>query len=86
MPVFPWRAGYLSDVGIKGVPVCRRTGTPCELGPVAPPESWIRARGNRIEPLTGSAEQWAAECGIVLAAPPTVELATIDAQTIEDDT
>lgn len=56
-----------------------------EHGPVAPPTSWIRECGNRIEPLTGSAERWADECGIQLAPLADIELATIEAQTIETD-
>jgi hypothetical protein len=45
-----------------------------ELGPIAPPDSWVRRCANQIEPLTGSGEQWAAECGIKLAKPPGVEV------------
>ncbi|MGH2878027.1 MAG: hypothetical protein ACRDK4_00235 [Solirubrobacteraceae bacterium] len=43
-----------------------------ELGPIAPPESWVRARGNHIDPLTGSGQQWAEECRIRLAQPPSI--------------
>ena len=28
------------------------------------PTAWVRKCANQIEPLTGSGEQWAAECGI----------------------
>jgi hypothetical protein len=55
-----------------------------ELGPIHPPASWMRERGD-IEPLTGSGANWAAECGVELLARALADDPEAELGESEDD-